>query len=157
MQTTWTVGEYEVSTDKNLLDVGVIHAWLCASYWAKGIPRETLERSIAGSLVFGVYRMSVAEPTGRRQVAVARMITDEATFAYLCDVYVDDMERGRGVGKMLMEVILAHPSMKGLRRICLLTRDAQGLYAQFGFKTNPAMAERFMELHFPNVYAEVQR
>lgn len=117
-----------MSDDPAKIDRAACHALIGRSYWAKGIPRETMDRAIDGSLTFGVFR----EGDGR-QVGVARVISDYATFAYLCDVYIDEEHRGQGLSVLLMEVILSHPRLRGLRRFCLLTRDAQGLYARFGF------------------------
>lgn len=138
-------GEFEISTDPARVDVPAVHAFLTASYWAKGIPRETVEHSIQNSLCFGVYH-------GQRQVGFARVITDRATFAYLADVYVLPELRGRGLAKWLMECILAHPDLQGLRRWSLATRDAHRLYEKFGFRALQA-PERWMEKHDPSVYA----
>jgi GNAT superfamily N-acetyltransferase len=133
-----------IDTDKSRLDLAVIHGFLTTSYWAKGIPRETVERSIEGSLCFGVYE-------GPRQVGFARVITDSATFAYLADVFILESHRGRGLSRRLMDAIVAHPSLQGLRRWMLATRDAHGLYARYGFKPLAA-PDRMMELHNPGVY-----
>ena len=122
----WSHPGYAISTDANRLDREVIHAFLSGSYWAKGIPREVLDRAIANSLCFGVYE-------GTRQVGFARVITDKATYGYLADVFVLESHRGKGLGKWLVEVILAHPELSGLRRWGLVTWDAHGLYAQHGF------------------------
>jgi GNAT superfamily N-acetyltransferase len=140
-----TRGPYEISTDASRLDVDLVHRYLQGeSYWAKGIQREVVERSIPGSLCFGVY-------TGEAQVGFARVISDRATFAYLADVFVLEAHRGQGLGKWLMEVVVGHPDLQGLRRWMLGTRDAHRLYAQYGFTAlgNPA---RFMERHDPDVY-----
>ncbi len=136
--------EYQVSADRARLDLRVIHDFLRNSYWAKNIPLELVERSIANSLCFGVYRE-------KNQVAFARVISDFATFAYLADVFVVPEERGKGVSKLLMATILKHPQLQGLRRFLLATWDAQGLYAQFGFEpiTHP---ERYMTIHRENLY-----
>jgi N-acetylglutamate synthase-like GNAT family acetyltransferase len=117
----------EVSTDRDRMDVAVIHAFLSQCYWAKGIPREIVERSIANSLCFGAF-------ADGSQVGFARVVTDFATFAYLADVFVLESHRGLGIGRHLMEAITAHPELQGLRRWHLVTRDAHGLYAQFGFE-----------------------
>jgi N-acetylglutamate synthase-like GNAT family acetyltransferase len=137
--------EFEISTDRSRLDVDLILNFLRGSYWAKGIPREVVERSIANSLCFGVYRET-------KQIAFARVISDFATFAYLADVFVIPEERGKDVSKLLMKTILAHADLQGLRRFLLATEDAHGLYAQFGFEplTNP---ERYMTIYTPDVYA----
>jgi GNAT superfamily N-acetyltransferase len=117
---------YTISTDPARLDLDLIHQYLTHSYWAEGIPPDLVERSIENSMPFGIF-------DGERQVGFARVITDRATFAYLADVFVLESHRGRGLSRWLMEVIMAHPELQGLRRWMLATRDAQGLYAKFGF------------------------
>ena len=134
-----------VDTDKRRLDISLIHEFLTHSYWARGIPRAVVEASIENSLCFGLYE-------GSRQVGFARVVTDSATFAYLADVFIVESHRGRGLSKVLMMSIIAHPEMQGLRRWILATRDAHELYAQFGFRPLAA-PERFMELHNPLVYS----
>jgi GNAT superfamily N-acetyltransferase len=136
---------YAISTNKARMDISAIHAYLTSSYWSPGIPRAVVERAIAGSLCFGLFSEK------GEQVGFARAITDEATFAYLADVYVLEEHRGKGLGKWIVETILAHPSLQGLRRILLATRDAHELYAPFGFKPL-ATPESFMSIHQPNVY-----
>jgi len=135
---------FTVSTDPARLDVDAVHAYLTASYWAEGIPRETVEQSLRGSLCFGLYE-------GERQIGLARVITDEATFAYLCDVYVLPERRGLGLGKCLMACVMAHPDLQGLRRFYLVTRDAHELYRPFGF-TEIQNPERHMEIARPGLY-----
>ena len=130
--------EITVSTDPARLDLDVVHGFLTTSYWAAGIPRELVERSIRHSLCFGAY-------VDGRQVGFARVISDRATFAYVCDVFALPSYRGRGVGKRIMAAIRAHPELQGLRRWTLATRDAHGLYRQFGF-TGPRHPERMMEI-----------
>jgi len=134
----------EVDTDQSRLDLKTIHEFLTTSYWARGIPIEVVERSIRGSLCFGLY-------DGDQQIGFARVISDYATFAYLADVFVIESHRGRGLGKTLMAAILAHPPLQGLRRWLLATRDAHNLYAQFGFLPLAA-PDRFMERHARDVY-----
>jgi GNAT superfamily N-acetyltransferase len=137
--------ELTVSTDPARLDIDVIHKYLSEeSYWSAGIPRDILDRAIVGSLCFGAY-------DGSRQVAFARVVTDAATFAYLCDVFVLPSHRGRGLGTWLMECIMAHPSLQGLRRFTLATRDAHAFYRQFGFKP-PADPSAYMHVHRPDAY-----
>jgi GNAT superfamily N-acetyltransferase len=119
-------GDYTISCQRARLDVASIHAYLAISYWSSGIPREVVERGIEHSLPFGVYR-------GEEQVGFARVVTDCATFAYLADVYILEPHRGQGLSKRLMEYVLAHPDLQGLRRFMLATRDAHGLYRTFGF------------------------
>jgi GNAT superfamily N-acetyltransferase len=138
-------GSYSISTDRALLDVSLIHAFLSEqSYWAPGIPREVVERSLDNSLCFGLYHQA-------RQVGFARVVTDRTTFAWLADVFVIDAHRGGGLGKWMIESLLTHPDLQGLRRVLLGTRDAHGLYAQYGFKPL-ADPTRFLEIHWPNLY-----
>lgn len=141
---TWEWGEYTISTEKNRLDIDVIHSFLTNSYWAAGIPRAVVERSIEHSLSFGVYH-------GIRQVGFARVITDYTTFAYIGDVFVIEEYRGRGLSKWLMETVVNHPNLQGLRRWILMTRDAHGLYEKVGFTPSQA-PERLMERYFADVY-----
>ena len=134
-----------VSTDPARLDLALIHDFLSRrSYWAMGIPLETVRRSIDNSLCFGLYH-------SQTQVGFARVVTDQSTFAYLGDVFVLEEFRGRGLGKWLLEQIVNHPDLQGLRRFVLGTRDAHGLYEQFGFRAL-ASPERFMEIHHPGMY-----
>src|ERR1700689_2616301 len=137
--------EFVTLTYRTRLDLDAIHGFLTNCYWAKGIPREVVARSIEQSLCFGVYDGSGA------QVAFARVISDFATIAYVGDVFVLDTHRGRGLGKWLMEAITAHPSLQGLRRGILTTGGAHRLYSQVGF-TPVKFPERYMELHDPHVY-----
>ena len=129
---------YSISTDPARLDVDAIHAFLTTSYWCAGIPKEIVEKSLRRSLCFGLYYED-------RQVGLARVITDESTFAYLCDVYVLEEHRGRGLGHWLMEAVMSHPSLQGLRRYHLVTRDAHSLYRDFGF-ASLASPEGHMEI-----------
>lgn len=131
-------GEIAISTDPLRLDVDFIHGFLSRSYWARGITRETVERSLAGSICFGVYE-------GGRQIGLARVVSDCATFAYLADVFISESHRGKGLSKLLMKAVLAHPELQGLRLWCLVTRDAHGLYRQFGFKA-PDHPQNYMEI-----------
>jgi len=144
----WRRGECLVSTSRERLDVDVVHSFLTSCYWAKGIPRKVVERSIEHALCFGVYDGDGA------QVGFARVISDFATIAYVGDVFVIETHRGRGLGKWLMQCITGHPALQNLRRWILTTRDAHGLYSQVGF-TPVKAAERFMELHQPDVYARL--
>lgn len=145
MHPHWVRGEFEISTDPARIDLVAVHAFLTNSYWAAGIPLETVEHSIRNSLCFGIYR-------GNRQVGFARVITDRATFAYLGDVFVLPEYRGQDLSKWMMECIMAHPDLQGLRRWSLLTRDAHGLYRQFGFRELKS-PQRWMERHDPEIYA----
>jgi len=132
-------GDVLISDDKGLLDRALIHGFLSEqSYWAKGIPAETVDRSLEHSLCFGIYRAG-------RQAGFARVVTDSATFAWLADVFIVDEQRGHGLGKRLIAAVVAHPQLQGLRRFLLGTADAHGLYAQFGFEPIKQV-ERFMEI-----------
>jgi GNAT superfamily N-acetyltransferase len=137
---------YEISTDRNRLDIALIHEFLGSSYWAAGIPRAVVERSLQHSLCFGAY-------LDGRQVGFARVISDFAAIAYIADVFVVPEHRGRGISKLLMRAILEHPELQGLRRFLLATRDAHGLYARFGFEPL-AHPEYFMTVHKPDVYRD---
>jgi GNAT superfamily N-acetyltransferase len=144
MGSEWTRGEFTISTDPRRIDLDVVHGFLVTSYWAEGIPRALVERSIEHSLCFGLYH-------GDRQIGFARVISDRATFGYLGDVFVLDAYRGRGLGRWLMEVVHAHPDLQGFRRWVLLTRDAHALYRQVGYAPL-ARPERYMEKWEPEAY-----
>ena len=137
-----TIDGYLISDDPGRLDVAAIHAYLTRSYWATGVPLEIVERSVRNSLCLGLYTAAGA------QVGLARVVTDFATFAWLCDVYVLEPHRGRGLSKALMRAVVTHPRLQGVRRITLGTRDAHGLYTQFGF-TPLAKPESQMEKRQP--------
>ena len=169
--------QFLISTDRNRLDLEVIYQFLTNSYWAKGIPRAVVAGSIEHSLCFGIYDEGGEESPGLQkdaspfdfargkhqapgarggasapaQVGFARVVSDFATVAYLGDVFVLESHRGQGLGKWMMECIMAHPALQNLRRWILLTRDAHALYTQSGF-TPVAAPERYMELHRPDVY-----
>ena len=131
-----------IDTDPARLDVGLIHEFLSQrAYWALGRTREQVERSIANSLNFGAYE-------GGRQVGFARVVTDRATFAWVCDVFVLESHRGQGISKQLMTAVVEHPELQGLRRMVLATRDAHGLYRQSGFEALPH-PERWMVIEKP--------
>ena len=140
----WKQRGFEITTDPARIDFALVHQFLTDSYWARGVPLEIVRRSVRHSLCFGIYE-------GSRQVGFARAITDRATFAYLADVFVLESHRGRGLSKWLMKCIKSHPDLQGLRRWSLITRDAQGLYRQFGF-TALAAPDAWMEVHDPAVY-----
>ncbi|MBW8874128.1 MAG: GNAT family N-acetyltransferase [Acidobacteria bacterium] len=135
---------FTVSTDPARVDVDAVHAFLTTAYWCEGIPRQTVARALSRSLCFGLYE-------GERQIGLARVITDATTFAYLCDVYVLPARRGKGLGRWLMECVMAHPDLQELRRFTLVTRDAHELYRPFGFAAvqNPA---RHLEIVRPGLY-----
>jgi GNAT superfamily N-acetyltransferase len=135
---------FTITTDPARVDRDAVHAYLARSYWAEGIPRDVVDRSIESSIPFSLF-------DGDRQVGFARVVTDRATFAYMADVYVLEDYRGIGLGVWLVETIMAHPDLQGLRRWVLVTRDAHGLYEKFGFRV-PEKPERYMEIARPNVY-----
>jgi GNAT superfamily N-acetyltransferase len=138
--------DYSISTDKNKLDITVIHTFLANSYWAKDIPLDIVKRTIENSLCFGVYHHN-------KQVGYARVISDYTTFAYLGDVFIIEEHRGKGLSKMLMQYILDYPQLQGLRSFYLRTRDAHGLYTQFGF--SPILKpENAMEIKHENFYSQ---
>jgi N-acetylglutamate synthase-like GNAT family acetyltransferase len=141
------MGRFLISTDRSKLDVDIIHEFLARSYWAAGISRATVARSIENSLCFGVYDNS-------RQIGFARVVSDFATYAYIADVFILEPYRERGLGKELIASIMAHRDLQGLRRWSLGTRDAQGLYAQFGFKPVVNTRSRtVMEIVDPEIYS----
>jgi GNAT superfamily N-acetyltransferase len=137
-------GEFSVSTEQDRLDLDTIYDFLTNSYWAQGISRALVQRSIENSLCFGVYQ-------GLKQVGFARVVSDFATFAYIADVFILESHRGHGLGKWLMACIMQHPELQNLRRWSLVTRDAHELYRQFGFQ-NLRAPECWMERHDPDVY-----
>jgi GNAT superfamily N-acetyltransferase len=141
---TWTNGRFTVTCDPGRLDLDVVAGFLGASYWAKGIPRATVRKSLDNSLCFSLLDED-------RQIGFARVISDHATIAYLGDVFVLPDYRGRGLSKWLMSCVVEHPELQGLRRWILATSDAHGLYEQFGF-TALKRPENFMERHDPTVY-----
>lgn len=140
----WQQAGYTITTDKSSIDIAKVHHFLAHSYWAAAIPKETVERAVNGSLCFTILH-------GAEQVGFARVITDEATFAYLADVFVLEAHRNKGLSKWLMQTIMNYPSLQGLRRFMLATRDAHSLYAQYGF-TPLKNSDRWMEIHNPDVY-----
>jgi GNAT superfamily N-acetyltransferase len=151
----WRDREFVISDDPARVDLDVVHGFLHTCYWAEGISRELVQRSIEHSLNFSLW----VEPrggagaggSGARQIGFARVVTDYATFAYVGDVFVVEAFRGRGLAKWLMRIVVEHPRLQGLRRWSLLTRDAHGLYEQVGF-TKLAKPDRWMERHDPDVY-----
>ncbi|MEO8061305.1 MAG: GNAT family N-acetyltransferase [Pseudomonadota bacterium] len=139
---------YEISTDRARLDLLAIHAYLVRSYWSPGIPLEIVERAVLNSLCFGVY-----ETASGAQVGFTRVVTDYATFAYLCDVYVLEEHRGRGLSKLMMREAMTHPALADARRVMLATRDAHGLYRHSGFVVAGA-AGNLMEVVRPDIYLD---
>jgi GNAT superfamily N-acetyltransferase len=140
-----TNGSYSLTADRGRMDVDAVHAFLTRCFWAVGISKALVAKSIEHSLCFGMFDEEA-------QVAFARVVTDYSTYAYLCDVYVLEAYRGKGLGKWMMEFVMKHPDLQGLRRFQLVTRDAYGLYAQFGFKS-PANPEYQMEIFRPALYS----
>lgn len=138
---------YYILQDNKMMDTEMIHHFISTqSYWAKNIPLETVLKSIENSLCFGVFNQN-------KQIGFARVITDKATFAYLADVFILIEYRGKGLSKWLMESIHNHPDLQGLRRWLLATKDAQGLYEQFGWKKlTEEQADRMMIIHNPSIY-----
>jgi GNAT superfamily N-acetyltransferase len=136
-----TKDDYEIDDDTARLDLDVIHGFLATSYWAEGVPRDVVERSVAGSLNLGLYH-------GGRQVGLTRVVTDRATFAWVADVFVLPEHRGRGLGHWMIETMLAHPDLAGLRRFVLVTSDAHQVYAESGFAPL-ADPGRYMEISHP--------
>lgn len=143
-KTEWVKDGYLLSTDTSKIDVETVHRFLSHSYWAENIPLEVVRKSIDNSLCFAIYHH-------QKLIGFARAITDYATFAYLADVFIVPAEIGKGLSKWMMETIMDHPSLQGLRRFILATKDAHGLYAQFGF-TPFNKPERWMQKHDPDVY-----
>lgn len=141
----WERREFTVIDRRENLDVELIYNFLSNfSYWAKGISREAVVKSLDNSLCFGLFKDD-------KQIGFGRVVTDHATFAYLADVFILEDYRGKGLGKWLVECIVKHPDLQGLRRWMLATADAQQLYHQFGF-TSLNKPERFMEKHNPDIY-----
>ena len=142
---SWQRDEYEIDTDPARLDLDLTYRFLSEeAYWSQGVPREILERAVGNSMVFGAYKDG-------GQAGFVRVVSDKATFAWICDVFVLPEHRGQGLGKYLMECVMAHPDLQGLRRWMLATRDAHGLYQQYGF-TELHDATRFMEKWDPEIY-----
>ena len=144
MEHEWKRDRYTISTDPRRLDLDAIHGFLVRSYWAEGIPRAVVARSIDHSLCFGLYE-------DERQIGFARAITDRAVVAFLSDVFVLEPWRGRGLGKWLVETVVSVPDLQGLRRWMLVTNDAHGLYRRIGFAP-PVHPERLMEKVDPDPY-----
>src|SRR5262245_20688598 len=144
----WLRAPHLVSDERARLDLDLIHGFITRSYWAPGIPREVVARSLEHSLPFGLF---VTGGARERQVGFARVISDRATFAYLSDVFVLEEERGRGLGRFLLQCVHAHPELQGLRRWLLVTRDAQGLYQRLGWRVVPE-PEKHMEILRRDIY-----
>ena len=138
----------ELSDDKTRLDIARVHGWLESSYWSPGITRELVERAVAGSHCLGSYQDGT-------QIGYARAISDRATFAWIADVWIDEAARGAGLGRRMVQWFLDHPDYRGIRRIALITKDAQGLYEGVGFHAL-IRPERYMERLAPG-FAEMLR
>jgi GNAT superfamily N-acetyltransferase len=136
---------YTLSTDPAKLDIAAMHAYLSRSYWSPGVPLEVVAAAAKNSLCFGLY-----DDQGK-QVGLARVVTDHATFAYLCDVYVLEEHRGKGLGKWMVETVCAHPALTGARGVMLGTRDAHGLYRRHGFAAPPNDGV-LMQILRPDIY-----
>lgn len=141
---------YSLSSDPSTFDLDAVHAMLTRAYWCEGIPRATVAKAMAHSLVFNLW----VEDGERQQIGIARWITDRATFAYLCDVFIHEDHRGQGLGDWLIGQGLRHPDLQGLRRQLLFTADMQPLYRKHGF-TELATPQRGMEIVRPNLYREL--
>lgn len=141
-------GPYLLTSDPELAKLDAIHAALTQAYWSEGIPLETVRKALEHSLNFSLLK-------GDEQVGFARVVTDRATFAYLCDVYIVESQRGQGLGKWMIEGVMAHPDLQSLRRFMLMTRDAHSLYARFGF-VGPRQPERVMEITWPARYKSAE-
>ena len=139
-----TKGEYEIDDDPGRIDLDVVHGFLTTSYWADGVPRDVVARSVANSLVLGLYQGGGQGA----QIGLTRVVTDRATFAWVADVFVLPGHRGRGLAHWMIETLLAHPDMAGMRRFMLATSDAHQVYADCGF-TPLAAPGRFMEVVRP--------
>jgi len=133
-----------ITTDLNEMDFDVIHQFITESYWAKNIPKSVMRKALENSLCFGLMENT-------KQIGFARMITDKATFAYLADVFVMPEHQGKGLSRLLMDEVISHPDLKGLRRVMLATRDAHGLYAKYGFE-NIKDSSMLMQVLSPDVY-----
>jgi GNAT superfamily N-acetyltransferase len=142
----WRRDDFVVSDDRSRLDRAAVRRFIAEeSYWAMGIPQGMMDKAIDNSLCFGLYR-------GDAQLGFARVVTDRATFGYLCDVFVESAHRGAGLGKWLVSCLLSHPDLQGLRRLSLMTRDAHELYTAHGFRPMPDAA-RYLEIHRPDAYS----
>ncbi len=148
----WKKETFILSTDKTLLQIDRIHRFLSQeAYWSFNIPLDVLKKSIENSLCFGLYSQSENEAL---QIGYARIISDFATFAWLCDVYVEKDWRGKSLSKWIMECLVSHPDMKGLRRFCLATKDAHSLYSKYGFEITKT-PENWMEIKDNNIYKKL--
>ena len=146
---TFEKGEYFISTDKKLIDFDVVHGYLSRSYWSENIPMDIVKNAAKHSVTFGIY----LKPN--QQIGYARVVTDQATFGYLADVFVLEEFRGNGLSKFLMECIMSIPEFKNLRTWLLATKDAHELYKKFGFNS-PKFPDRIMQISRPDIYKEMK-
>jgi hypothetical protein len=146
---TFEKGEYFISTDKKLIDFDVVHGYLSRSYWSENIPMDIVKNAAKHSVTFGIYLMP------NQQIGYARVVTDQATFGYLADVFVLEEFRGNGLSKFLMESIMSIPEFKNLRTWLLATKDAHELYKKFGFNS-PKFPDRIMQISRPDIYNEMK-
>ena len=145
---------FKITDNKDDMDIDAIHEYLSRSYWAKNVPKSVVTKAVENSLCFAVLAVNTNDSnTNEKQVGFARLITDYATFAYLADVYILEEYRGKGLSKKMMQEIIEHPQLQGLRRMMLATKDAHGLYEQYGF-TALTDQKMFMQLWTPDVYSQ---
>ena len=147
--TEWRKNEFLISTDESKQNLSFIHTQLAESYWSRNIPKTLVEKAVRNSLCFGVFIAGESQPL--MQIGFGRVVSDFTTVAYLCDVILSQEYRGRGLGHWLMECVMAHPELQGLRRFCLGTKDAHGLYRKFGFEVIKE-PQYWMEIKKPNIY-----
>lgn len=153
MGNEWKKEKFVLSTDKERLQLVKIHHFLSTqAYWCLGIPFDVVKNAIEGSLCFGLYTL---EDGTENQIGFARVVTDNATFAWLCDIYVEPSFRNRGLSKWMMGCLMTHPNLKNLRRLCLATKDAHSLYKQFGFEVT-ATPQNWMEIKDNDLYRKMQ-
>jgi GNAT superfamily N-acetyltransferase len=150
----WEMDSYLISTDPERLDLPRMHQFLASTYWAKDIPFDLIKRAVENSLVFGIF-VRDASSENTHQIGGARVISDYSTFAYLSDVYVENEWRGKGLSKWLMRCVMAHPDLQALRRFALVTRDAHGLYEQFGFQATK-QPQDWLEIKALNPYQKLE-
>ncbi|MES2769233.1 MAG: GNAT family N-acetyltransferase [Bdellovibrionota bacterium] len=150
---SWEKENFLISTDKIFLQVDRIHKFLANdAYWSQGIPKAVVVKSIENSFCFGLYDISAGD---KEQIGYARIVTDYASFAWLCDVYVEPSHRNKGLSKWLMTCVMSHPDLQNLRRICLATKDAHELYKKFGFEVTKS-PENWMEIKDNDLYKKMK-
>lgn len=151
---SWKRDNFTISTNKTFLQINRIHQFLSTqAYWCIDIPKSIVQKAIDESLCFGLY---LEEGGSKSQIGFARIVTDRATFAWICDVYVENSYRGKGLSKWLMECILSHADLQKLRRICLATKDAHGLYQKYGFKVTETPGN-WMEIKDNDLYKKMSQ